>query len=738
MEKKKIAKMLGQAARQINTGNYAGAEKICRDVLQQEPNDATAWYYLSMIVQHQGSVEAALDHVEQAIQSGGLQPSFCMLKGNLMQDLGRLAEAEVCFREAIRLQPQFAQAYNNLGIVFRDQKNAEAAIEAFSHAVSLDNRYFRAYNNLGIALQSVGRLSDAIGCYQRAIELDPNYFMAKHNLATACLSVGNRSDAEGWFREVLSVKPDYVPSCLAYGRLLLEQKKFADADASCLQEVKVDRQSVDAFNLLGEVWATEGKTEQALGAYQQGMTIAPGNLKSVMGLNLTLPQVYRDRIALEEARARFEKGLHALRENVELLARNPEDKILAEIQWNNFYLAYQGKDDKYLQKEFSGFVEDMLERTVPQYMKERPQVSCSGRRVRIGFLGSFFYKCTAGAYFNSWITGIDRSRFEVFVYYTHFDSDEITGQVKSASDHFKQLPYSLLRIADEVIKDELDILVFPEIGMNGKTHVLSTLRLAPVQCTGWGHPVTTGHKNMDYYFSSALMEPENGQSHYTEKLVLLPGIGTCYPKPTLPGYLKRADLALPEGKNLYLCPQSLFKIHPDNDELFLKILQGDENGVLVLFTGRHEAVTNILINRLVQGFKAGGMDTAGRVKILPYLDHDNYLRVNMACDVMLDTLFWSGGNTTLDALSCGLPMVTLPGEFMRGRQSYGMLRAMGLDELIASDESDYVRIALKLGKNPDYRKEISSRILASAGKIFGDDEPVMELQRSLLRFVGSV
>lgn len=737
MEKKNIAKTLGQAAQYINKDDFARAEEICFDVLRLAPNDATALHYLSLVEQHKGNFESALNCVERAIQFGGPQPAYYMLKGNLMQDLGRLTEAEACFLEAIRLKPKFAEAYNNLGIVLRDQGKTEAAIDAFSRAVSLNDRYFRAFNNLGIGLQSVGHLKDAIGCYLRAIELDPGYFVAKHNLATACLSAGNRRDAEGWFREVLSVKPDYVPACLAYGRLLLEQRKFVDAEACCLQAVKVDPQNVDAFNLLGEVWAMEGQTGQALSAYRQGVAIDPKNLRSVMGLNLTLPQVYQDRAALEQARSRFEKGLHALQLNLDMLSRNPVDKILADIQWNNFYLAYQGKNDKELQKEFSIFVEDLLDRTVPQYMKDKPQKNCTGRRVRVGFLSSFFYKCTVGTYFSSWIASIDHDRFEVFVYYTHFDNDKTSEQIKFVSDHFKQLPYSLLRIADEVVGDELDILIYPEIGMNGKTCVLSTMRLAPVQCAGWGHPVTTGHKNMDYYFSSALMEPENAQSHYTEKLVQLPGIGTSYPKPSLPNRLKRADLALPEGKNLYLCPQSLFKIHPDNDDLFVKILQGDENGVLVLFAGRHEAVTNSFINRLVRAFKMAGMDTTGRVKILPNLEHDDYLRVNMACDVMLDTLHWSGGNTSLDALSCGLPMVTLPGEFMRGRQSYGMLQAMGIEELIASDVDEYVQIAIKLGKNPDYRKEISSRILDATDSIFGDDEPVMQLQRSLLHFARS-
>ena len=63
---------------------------------------------------------------------------------------------------------------------------------------------------------------------------------------------------------------------------------------------------------------------------------------------------------------------------------------------------------------------------------------------------------------------------------------------------------------------------------------------------------------------------------------------------------------------------------------------------------------------------------------------------------MVDTLHWSGGNTSLDALACALPIVTLPGRFMRGRQSAGMLRLMGIDELVARDADDYVRIVARL------------------------------------------
>ena len=95
--------------------------------------------------------------------------------------------------------------------------------------------------------------------------------------------------------------------------------------------------------------------------------------------------------------------------------------------------------------------------------------------------------------------------------------------------------------------------MYPEIGMNAPTMQMAALRLAPVQCTAWGHPVTTGLPTIDYFLSSELMEAENAQDHYSEKLIRLPNIGVSYPKPYIPSLSKtRADYQLPEDAILYL------------------------------------------------------------------------------------------------------------------------------------------------------------------------------------------
>jgi predicted O-linked N-acetylglucosamine transferase (SPINDLY family) len=186
------------------------------------------------------------------------------------------------------------------------------------------------------------------------------------------------------------------------------------------------------------------------------------------------------------------------------------------------------------------------------------------------------------------------------------------------------------------------------------------------------------------------------------------------------------------GRHLYLCPQSLYKIHPDNDEIFLDILEQNQKATLVFFQGMFTTVTQAFMARLERGMAARKLAVSNRLIFLPRMDHDAYLQVNRSCDVMLDTLHWSGGNTSLDALASALPMVTLPGEFMRGRQSYAMLKAMGLDELIALDKNHYVAIALRLGTDAAWRKEIQLRIEQNIDRVFESELPVKELEQFLL------
>jgi CRISPR-associated protein Csy1 len=473
-----------------------------------------------------------------------------------------------------------------------------------------------------------------------------------------------------------------------------------------------------------------GREEQAREAYRAVLRLQPDKLTAMFGLRLILPLVYRDSQHVLEARQAYERGLDEL-EVIAAEYRGDPANILG-LNWGIFYLAYQGLDDTQAQRRYAGIVETLLRQALPQYFTALPhQPLTAGRRLRVGFASSFLRYCTAGLYFKSWVTKLDRQRFEIFFYNLSPQRDKVVKEISAYADHTEHVPIVLAQMAERIKSDRLDVLIFPEVGMDYVGSLLPALRLAPVQCVGWGHPVTSGRSNVDYFISCAFMEPPDAQAHYTERLTLLDGIGTFYERPLLGAARSRKEFGLPEQRTLYLNPQSLHKIHPEHDQPMAAILARDPQADLVFFQAYEPEITERFRQRIQSRLHAAGIG-ADRLHFLPRLTHDDYRQVNRLCDVMLDTFHWSGGNTSLDAIAAGLPIVTLPGRFMRGRQSQAMLRLLGLDQYIATDADDYVRLAIELANDRDARARASRQMHEHAGALFEREEPIRQLENFLL------
>ena len=137
----------------------------------------------------------------------------------------------------------------------------------------------------------------------------------------------------------------------------------------------------------------------------------------------------------------------------------------------------------------------------------------SSKFIKIGFVSSFFRNHTVSKLFKNWILKLDQKYFKRFVYYDGNKFDNITNEIKTNVDHFF-CHTDVDMIINQISKDNLDVLIYLDIGMRPKIQILSSLRLAPIQCNTYGHPVTSGFKNIDYYFSSELMENQNSQKYY--------------------------------------------------------------------------------------------------------------------------------------------------------------------------------------------------------------------------------
>ena len=192
--------------------------------------------------------------------------------------------------------------------------------------------------------------------------------------------------------------------------------------------------------------------------------------------------------------------------------------------------------------------------------------------MRVGFCSHFFFNCTVGRYFASWITRLDRSRFETFVYYTNEWMADDTRAIVAAADEFRHLAgrsFDVVAQRDRRRRSSMRSSI-PELGMHGETFSLASLRLAPVQVAGWGHPDHDGPARRSTTSSPRdAMEPEDGaRALYARSWSLLPGLGTRYATPAVGATRRpRATSDLPDDATLYLVPQSIFKIHPDNDAL---------------------------------------------------------------------------------------------------------------------------------------------------------------------------
>jgi CRISPR-associated protein Csy1 len=541
------------------------------------------------------------------------------------------------------------------------------------------------------------------------------------------LREGRLAQAIARFREATALAPESAEHWLWLGRTQAAAARFSLAESSLRRACELAPGRADIAIALADLLLQQNRADAALEACRHAVAAEPDNIHAAVAEALLLPPIYADRDDLEAWRKRFVDGLQSLAAREPQWREKPQGVFAVEA--TNFYLAYQGGDDLGLQSGYSDFLAALLARAAPEL--QAPIVRATGSRIRLGLLSANLKVSTISDYFGSWITDLPRQRFEVVTILCAGVPDSRTEQLARASEQFVSAHGDAAEIARTVRSLSLDVLVFLDVAMTPWGSVLANLRLARVQCAAWGHPVTTGSRFIDYYITCGDMEPAGAEAHYRELLVRLPGLGMRYVPPPAVEPARREQFGLPEGRRLYLCPQSLFKIHPDADALYVDILERDPQAVLIFVAATTEGQRHAFVHRLGKGMQRRDLAPRQQVKVLPLMSHRDFRRLMTAVDVMLDTPHWSGGRTSLDALGVGLPIVTLPGRFMRGRQSAAMLRTIGVEELIVSDAAAYVERALAVASDEAYRERLSARIREGWGRLVERPEPIAALADEL-------
>lgn len=625
-------------------------------------------------------------------------PDFVECRHNLalaLSEAGAFAEAERQLRLLLRDQPSYMQASFCLANLLRDHHRDREAIEAFRLCLQFAPAFSDAWNNLGLSQASLGDLEQAMACYRQALSIDATFKPSRQNLAQALVQSKRHGEALEQFDLFGQLELS------AYERVLALQGQL-----NCLLE---------------------------LGRYDDALALADAQADrrlQLMSRLHVLPVLYVNDEQVAAIRQRWADDaleLYALLDGID--RSDPVWEQLYAHAWTltNFYLAYQMENDRPLQELYAGILDRILRPRLGDFMQPLPQRQPDDSRpLRIGVISPHLHNHNGSIWCLGWLDGLAQDpRFEIFTY-------NLAERVDSGTQRFAALGLQrqlLLRaenpepMLQQILNDELDLLLFTDIGMHPASKITSVLQLAPIQAQGWGHPITSGSRTMHYYLSGEGMEPAGNEEHYSETLVRLPRTGLKYETPAAlhDGQCLYDQFDLPRDRPILTSLQSTFKYLPRNDWTFAEIAARNPQALIVLVGHMGSgSIADRLLERLRPHFEHRDLAIEQHLRILPRMDYGDFMGLFALAHHTIDTIDWNGGNSSMQSFSLDCPVVTLPTAYMRGRHTVSMLQVLEIPELVAQDRDDYVAISTRLLEDHDFYLGIKNRIRERKHLLFHD------------------
>ena len=763
-----ISEAMQQAMARLQAGDIGDAETLCKKILDANPDHPDVLHMLGVIEHLRGRYNEAVRLLDRAL---AIKPDFAealYARGNALAALRLYQEAMASYSQALAIKPDFAEVLYYRGYILGVLNRQQESLESYDRALAIKPDYAEALNDRGTALITLSRLDEALASYDRALAINPNFVEAMYNRGYTLSSLGRQEEALESYDQALAIKPDFAEALhnrgntlvalnrqqealASYDRALAIKPKFAEAlynrggplsEMNRWQEalesyeraLAIKPDYVDALNDRGRVLRAMNRRQEALESYGRALAVNPDDAITKFGSCMAeLPVLYADEPEIARQRAAYQQRLSALCDDID---RGTLRGDLANIVGANqpFLLAYQGYNDRDLQVRYGALVcRIMAERYSRAALALPPGPK---EPVRIGIVsGHFRWHSVWKAPIKGWISQLDRGQFRVSGYYTGSQNNSTTKEAIAMCDRFVQGPMSLDRWRQTILSDAPHILLYPEIGMDRLSTALAAQRLAAVQCVSWGHPDTSGFPTLDYFLSSDLMEPSDGQECYTEQLVRLPNLSIYYePFNTSPVSFARADVGLRPTSTVFWCGQSLFKYLPQFDQVFARIAKesGDCQFAFIQYAIGTQ-VTELFKQRLERAFAAVGLRADDYCIFLPRLNRHQFAAANGLCDIVLDSIGWSGFNSTLESLAHNLPIVTMPGPLMRGRHTLAILKMMGVTETITETIDDYISVAIRLARDLPWRMAVKDQIAANKHRIYRDSACISAMEEFLNR-----
>jgi protein O-GlcNAc transferase len=570
-------------------------------------------------------------------------PSDLLQEGLALHRRGAVAEAAARYAEVLRVEPGNADAHYYLGMMSCQNGQFAKGAEYARQSLACEPHHASAHVLLGRALDALGQRDEALTSFERAIALAPDLAQAHGHRADVLGELGRNEEAVESYDRALAIAPDVIEDWLSRGVALIAIGRYEDAVAS------FDR-----------VLALKPDFPQAhlLHAPRLLLKLRVCDWSNLDGEVAQLLAMIREQQAISVPFATLMIPATAA-EQLQCARRYVQDQPTLQLIW---------RGEKY-----------------------------SHDRIRVAYLSADFRE-HATAYLTAGLfEEHDKSRFEITaISLGQNDYSPMRRRLEAAFEHFIDVQgKSDQDVADLIRRLEIDIVVdLMGFSKDNRLNVLAR-RPAPIQLNYLGYPGTLGADYIDYIFADSTVMPEDQGTFYAEQVVRLPGTyqindSKRYVTAIAP---ERHECGLPERAFVFCCFNNTQKLNPEMFEMWMRLVRAKEDSVLWLLEGSPLASANLRAAAAERGVSPQRLIFAPKVSVADHLARQR------RADLFLDTLPCNAHTTASDALWVGLPVLTCLGATFAGRVAGSLLKAVGLDELIAPSLQDYEALALRLAQD---------------------------------------
>ena len=468
-------------------------------------------------------------------------------------------------------------------------------------------------------------------------------------------------------------------------------KDLGEAEKTLKKIININEKEPNAVVMLILVLEDQDKLDEAKKYIEFGLKKKLLDSHWEIKKKLMLPTIFSDLKNIDDVRNDLNKNIEKILNSDQIISLSIDTQLIKPV---HFDLSYDQYDNLLINKKCV----DFYRKIYPQLNKINYLKKNSTNKIKIGFISEYLTDHTIGKLFKGIILNLNKKDFEIQIFHTtktkkgqiyeNFFEAEKNNQLKNFI-----LPTKFKDKQKIIANENLDILFYPEIGLSLEMYYMSFIKLATYQITSWGHPETTGNKTMDYFLTSKLIESEGSEKYFSEKLLYADHLPMYYYPPDIKNNLQKSELT---KNNIYSCPQTLFKIHPEFDEIIGKIQKKDKNAKIYFI----KDVNKTYYKKLLIRFKKNKEIDLDRIKFLDGLSWEDYINHCGQASVLLDPIYFGAGNSFYESMFYGTPTVSKPTKYTKSRLVLGAYKQMQIEEAPIVDSVDeYVNKSIEIANH---------------------------------------